>query len=361
VRAFELARYNPDGSLDTSFGTHGLVSAPIGRASALAIQSDGKIVVGGNSAAGALLARYSPDGSLDPAFGDHGVTTTSIGIASGIGSLVLQKNGKIIAGGFANLNGPYLITLARYNQDGSLDASFGNRGVVVSALGTTIGDTLALQSDGKVVVGGTTPTVPYRWRLARYLSDGSLDSSFGSRGTVTTQVVGSSPSFVDALAIQPDGKIVAGGVGADLVDLARYNPSGSLDSTFGTGGTVASSIWLGDDPVPASVAGLALQPGGGGGIIVAANSPVFSVVGQSDFLLMRYLGTPNCLVPNLRGKREAKAKLALLRYGCSVGATRHHFSHGVRKGRVISQYPAPHLVTAPGSKVNLVVSKGKRR
>src|SRR5439155_996244 len=222
------------GDLDPSFGTGGRVLTDFGGgdgARALALQADGRIVVAGSSSAGAFgsdfaLARYNSNGSLDPSFGTGGRVLTDFGGDDEARALALQDDGKIVvAGGFG---GP-CFALARYNPGGTLDTSFGTGGRVLTDFG---GDdeaaALALQADGKIVVAGFSDAGGFALAaLARYNPNGTLDASFGSGGQVLTNFGGA-----QALALQADGRIVvAGGI-----FLARYNQNGNLDPSFGSGG-----------------------------------------------------------------------------------------------------------------------------
>jgi uncharacterized delta-60 repeat protein len=255
---FALARYNPDGSLDNGFGSGGKVTtANSTRATAVAIQPDGKIVVAG----GSLLVRYNTDGSLDPTFGSGGTV-----IHSGFGgfsvSLLLQADGKIIAVGTIFTPGDF--ALVRYNSDGSLDLGFGSGGIVTTDFSGRDDEAYAsaLQSDGKIIAAGrTTATVGEAvgfLALARYNTDGSLDATFGMDGVVTTSFLPNDSSFAETIVIQPDGKIAAGGGNLDVehgLMFARYNSDGSLDPTFGTGGKIR-------DVGGIEIKSLALQPDG---------------------------------------------------------------------------------------------------
>jgi uncharacterized delta-60 repeat protein len=293
---FALARYNSDGSLDASFGTGGKVTTAIGTrgavACAAAIQSDGKIVVAGYSDTGTAdvsadvfaLARYNADdGSLDMSFGTGGmVTTTSFGTRfENATSVVIQTDGKIVAAGRAYP----VLALARYNSNGSLDTSFGTGGKVTTAMGDRFGASgLAIQSDGKIVAAGSSGTgTGYVFALVRYNIDGSLDTGFGIGGKATTDF-GTGLGFLRAVAIQSDGKIVAAGSSYDgtpfAFTLVRYNSDGSLDTHFGTGGTVTTAVGTRVDEIYA----VAIQPDGK---IVAAGS---SDTGTGYvFALARYL------------------------------------------------------------------------
>lgn len=242
---FALARYNTDGSLDTSFGTGGKIITPIGSgtdaAFAVAIQSDGKIVLAGYAHNGAnydfALARYNTDGTLDPAFGTGGKVTTPFGGGNDYAfAMKIQSDGKIVVAGRASNGTDDDFALARYNPNGMLDTGFGAGGKVTTPIGS--GNDyltgLALQTDGKIVVGGVNDGAAQDFALARYNTDGSLDTSFGTGGKVITSI-GNNADLANAVVIQADGKIVAVGDrvnGQREFALARYNSNGSLDSTL---------------------------------------------------------------------------------------------------------------------------------
>jgi uncharacterized delta-60 repeat protein len=288
---FALVRYNPDGSLDTSFGSGGVVTTRLGgvnsEAFGVLLQADGKIVAGGeatnSTGVGSALVRYMPDGSLDGSFGSGGIVLSTQPGENGFNALALQPDGKILGVG---QDAP----LTRYNTDGTLDTSFGGGGV--AAAPTPQASALALQSDGKIVVAGQSYNGSRKvFAFARANPDGSPDAGFGSGGAVTTQI-GSGDAAASAVAVQPDGKIVGAGTsqggngstGQDLFTLARYNPDGSLDSTFGSGGivTTLTSSWMGG-----SAAAAALQPDGK--IDVAGWAMPNGWV-TAEFAVARYLG-----------------------------------------------------------------------
>lgn len=250
---FAIARYNTDGSLDNSFGVGGMVSTVFGtlaaQAFSVAIQSDGKIIVAGNVRSGTdqdfAVARLNTDGSLDSSFGVDGKVTTDFGTTVDVGyAVAIQSDGMIIVGGY----GAYHFALARYNMDGSLDNSFGSAGKVTTALNTG-GDTgysVALQPDGKIVLAGTT-VYPYDFALVRYNMDGSLDTNFGGGGIVSTDF-GTVSDNGASVAIQMDGKILIAGSSGNSPDknfaLARYNSDGTLDSNFGVDGKLTCDFGM---------------------------------------------------------------------------------------------------------------------
>ena len=241
---YTVTRYNSDGSLDTSFGSGGSAATTLDYfASSVLIQADGKIVVSGSDFE---LARYDSNGNLDPSFGVGGKVSTSFD-GQGFG-LVGQPDGKLIVAGNVFTGGHDDFAVARYNIDGSLDTSFGAGGEVSTSFGPTNDEafSVTLQADGKIVVAGASDSSKHL-ALARYNVDGSLDASFGSGGMLTTTVPNGFGEAAKSVKIQPDGKILVAGysfvVGSktDFV-LVRYNSDGSLDSSFGTGGEVATDL-----------------------------------------------------------------------------------------------------------------------
>src|SRR4029450_8077165 len=197
---------------------------------AVAIQSDGKIVaVGSTSGAAFLLARFNADGSLDQAFGTNGSVETTFGDQTAAGrAIVVQADGKIIVGGgsgavsYSELND---FALARYNSDGSLDQSFGSSGKVTThfpGVGNTgsSATSVALQTDGKLAVGGyykKNDRTPHQFALARYNSNGTLDSAFGQAGKVMTRM-GFGDAYSFGIAIQSNGRIVLAGYSSTTQD-----------------------------------------------------------------------------------------------------------------------------------------------
>jgi uncharacterized delta-60 repeat protein len=262
-----VIRYNDDGSLDTSFGTGGFTTAGFG-VWAVALQSDGKIVAAGDNycddgdcVRDFALARFNADGSLDTSFDSDGWLTTRFeGASSVASSLILQPDGKIVAAGYDAEK----LAVARYNADGSLDASFDGDGKFLRPVGLVNWDpetATALQSDGSIIVCGSMSDdgQDFDFALVRLQTDGSLDTSFDADGKLTTDFGGGEDYAFD-VALQPNGKIVAGGFATMATRdfaLARYDPDGSLDTTFDVDGRVTTSF---NDAV--SVGGRVLTPGG---------------------------------------------------------------------------------------------------
>ncbi|HEU4743079.1 MAG TPA: Ig-like domain-containing protein [Meiothermus sp.] len=235
------------GALDTSFGK---VLLPVGPgddyAYAMAVQPDGKIVLAGQTGSDIAVVRLNRDGTPDPSFDRAGKAITDVGGSAVAYAVALQPDGKIVVAGSATVNGSGRdFVLVRYDPDGSLDASFDGDGKVITAFGTDSDQAYALliQPDGKIVAGGESNQggSGVDFALARYNPDGSLDSSFDTDGKVTTAIgLGGKRDSIYGLALQTvqgESRIVAVGGEGDFV-LARYTASGGLDETFGEGGKV---------------------------------------------------------------------------------------------------------------------------
>lgn len=326
-----LVRYNADGTLDNTFGAGGKVAAVIHGVARAALQTDGKLVLGGSMNSGFALARYTSSGSLDSSFGTNGVVVAgeSGNFSLLFGDLAIQQDGKIVVVGTQETGGHnYPSAIARFNPNGTLDEDFhikffddtdfpgslqnypravafqpdgkiimtgdmiskegdsnitlgrittgpdpwldptfgtnGHGSVVTPLAGFRQGNgALAIQTDGKIVLAGTTNTghTPINEDLAlvRYNGNGVLDNTLGGSGMVITDL--GKNEVGNDLALQTDGKIlVAGksysGTASDVL-LVRYNRDGTLDTSFGDGGKVISDLGGSD-----SAAGIALQPDG---------------------------------------------------------------------------------------------------
>ena len=336
-------RYLPNGSLDPTFGNGGIALAqPDFLGGGLTLQSDGKIVVVGNTdlAGGGenfVVTRFNPNGSLDSTFGSGGVVTTAFpgATATEIASAVLQQpDGRILVGGTAQAPGrtsPTLGALARYNPNGSLDSTFGSGGEVLSQPAGTI-RTLGLDAAGDIFVlpahrefsrggqldSGFTPgtiTVSSRGglglgndgvflstgqsvlgeaafinrgdtdaQLQRFNADGSLDATFNNPPfDYGTQEAGRDGAA--AVAVQSNGQIVAVGghfFGTEPSGVARINTNGTLDPGFGNGGTVTTTF-----PGGFGYTAVVIQPDGK---IVAVGGASDPTTGLTNLTLARYLG-----------------------------------------------------------------------
>jgi uncharacterized delta-60 repeat protein len=242
-----------DGDLDPTFGNGGKVVTDFNNStdwlSRIAVQPDGKIVAIGDthpSHKGAL-ARYNPDGTLDATFGNGGKVITVANVRESAAGLLILPGGKIMISGSIDLPSSYdtSFALLRFNSDGSVDSTFGNGGIVTTNVGSDDDQAyaIALQSDGKIVAAGRrgihfNPTEQRKGNvaLARYNPDGSLDATFGNGGTVVNDFGQGLESYAIQLTIQPDGKIVIAGEGSYYFLVARYNSNGTLDTTFGGSG-----------------------------------------------------------------------------------------------------------------------------
>jgi uncharacterized delta-60 repeat protein len=257
-----LVRYSTSGALDTSFGTSGVVTTSIGPgddyAQAVAIQEDGRIVAAGHAHSGSdddfAVVRYTTSGALDTTFGNSGVVTTPIGPSHDRAyDVAIQEDGRIVAAGFAHSGSDWDIALVRYTVSGTLDTTFGSTGVVTTSIGPgdDYGRAVAIQDDGRIVAAGYASNgSDYDFTLVRYTTSGALDTTFGSTGVVTTPTGPGSGRAYD-VAIQEDGGIVAAGEawnGSDSdIAVVRYTLSGALDTTFGNGGVVTTPIGSGSN------------------------------------------------------------------------------------------------------------------
>ncbi len=278
-----------DADLDTTFGSGGKVTTsfggifPVDLGAAVGIQKNGKIVVAGTGNLRFGVVRYNTDGSLDTNFGSGGLVTTLIGnFALGFATAI-QKNGKIVVAG-SSLTGDFNFAVARYNSDGSLDISFNPTGGLPGTRMTDFGGTdqglaVALQNDGKIVMAGISDT---DFAIARYTTDGSLDTSFNPGGslpgTVTTSLSGGTDGAT-AVTVQKDGKIVVAGAASEDFGVARYNIDGSLDLSFNPGGNLPGTVITDFAGGIDSAIAATIQKDGK---IVAAGSA------DSDFAVARY-------------------------------------------------------------------------
>jgi uncharacterized delta-60 repeat protein len=270
---FALERYNPDGTPDAGFGTNGVVQTVVGVGQSfitgLALQSDGKIVAVGYVQCSLqpvvdtafAVTRYNANGSLDTTFGNHGIVLTNVvpvtrNSTSGFPgveratTVAIQGDGKIDVGGFSCPGDPTdssEFTLLRYNANGTLDKTFGSgktAGIVVTPVFGISGDTataLAIQPDGQILLAGYVGvSVGSSMAVARYTSVGKLDSTFGNNGIVSGLAPTGSTAGAAGIIIQNGDPVLVGtsrtGSTYNLV-LARLTSTGRLDTTFGGSNT----------------------------------------------------------------------------------------------------------------------------
>jgi uncharacterized delta-60 repeat protein len=296
-----LARYNANGTLDTTFGSNGKVITSLAGKSlwvdAMTVDSSGRILVAGETdGVTPTLVRYTPNGALDTSFGTGGVLMTNISAINSVVKVVLQPDGKIVLAcdPLDPATNSWEFMTARFNANGTADTTFGSGGEVTTHLGTSdqIGG-VTLQGDGKIVVSGSEgdSTSPLALYLLRYNADGSLDATFGAGGTVAVQAPGGQ-AIADqgsGVVVQADGKIIAGGLFADatgqnvLLAALRVNPDGSVDTGYGNGG------WATVPFASADVRAIALEPDGR--LLLAGYARPTANIRPTDVVLVRFLGS----------------------------------------------------------------------
>ncbi|MEX2139037.1 MAG: putative Ig domain-containing protein [Pirellulales bacterium] len=317
---FGMARYLPNGAIDTSFGGgDGLVETnladsptPHDFVNTIAIQPDGKILLAGgastNSGMAMAIARYNADGSLDSTFGGgDGLVLNYVGVPTIIRSLALAPDGKIVAVTTDDMGGNFFVAdtpfvVSRYSADGTPDPAFGaGTGFVTVRVGDTArARDVAIQPDGKILVAGSTIIDPPTGSneivavLARYNADGTPDTSFGvADGLILERFVELRPGDHDAaqsIIVQSDGKILVAGVNDSKLVVARYNPNGTRDDSFGGGDGIAH---------PGAAAHIngsvdaALQPDGK--LVITTSNSFSSTRNAAGFNLTGLTG--DCVVP----------------------------------------------------------------
>lgn len=314
-------------ALDTSFGIEGKASLAAfgGDRSAMTLQPDGKIVMVGGRFTDFVLARFNADGTLDSSFDADGKVTTDMvaGEQEEALGVAIQADGKIVVVGYTGTpgsGGPANFAIARYNADGSLDSTFGAGGKVVSGV-PGIAHAVAIQPNGRIVVAGDVPRTTGNdfsdFALARYNTNGTLDADFGPGGQFTTDI-GAGTNTARNILLQANGAIVVSGepigtfTGSDHTDVTRYDADGNPDPGFGSGGKVAlSGARVGE--------GLALQSDGK--LVLAgtidASVPPAAAGSVTEFALMRLNanGSPDAAFGTVHtaisGERDAARAVAL--------------------------------------------------
>lgn len=264
-----VLRFNSNGSLDATFDSDGVAIYDGGHgadaARALAIQADNQIVVVGEIASGTDadfgILRFTSAGGLDSAFGTGGFVSKDFGNGDdrAVG-VAIQADGKLVVGGTAFSGAHSSFAVVRYLADGTIDSNFGTAGSVTTAIGT--GDSTAtdvkLQGDERILVAGKSSNgTTSDFALVRYTSVGVLDTTFGTSGKLTTSL-STGDDIANAISIQPDGKILLGGSAGSDFAFARYTTNGVLDTTFNGTGMQIKNISSGND----SVFALTLQTDG---------------------------------------------------------------------------------------------------
>ncbi len=266
ISGFAVARYNANGTLDNTFDGDGVAVAPVpsvGQANAVAIQTDGKILVGGFAAGDFALVRFNTNGSLDTTFDGDGIAILVLADSQSINDIAIQPDGKIIAGGTTGGNpNPIDFMVARFNANGSIDTTFDTDGIFTTSFDTLdLLTSVAIQTDGKIVAGGRAAHFSSSdFSLIRLNTNGALDTSFDTDGKLTTSI--RDFDILNTVMLQPDGKIVATGdtqnSGSNRdVAVIRYNPDGSLDTGFDVDGIAIANIM-----VVAETSAAVIQPDG---------------------------------------------------------------------------------------------------
>lgn len=260
-----IIRLMPDGSMDNSFGTEGFVRVDHAKhtekANAIALQADGRIVITGSESNknyphdyDFATLRLNPDGSVDKSFGYEGWVITDLGTDDEFASVIaIQPNGKILSAGRIDVGGHSDFAMVRYLPDGSLDSLFGNAGIVQT---TFLNDwrtwdeahAIALFPDGKILLGGYADARQL-FGLAKYNPDGTIDSTFGEYGLVTMDWGNLKSGVITTIQITDDGGFLAGGQVSNMefpgkgnIAIVRYQSNGDLDPEFGLNGIAKISI-----------------------------------------------------------------------------------------------------------------------
>jgi len=300
---FALARYNADGTLDSTFGSGGFITTDFGSSAdaayAMAVQSDGKIVLVGQTQSFSTfmdfaIARYNADGSLDGSFGAAHTGKVVVDYGGDFDqatSVAIQSDGKILVTGTATIDFNGEFALLRLSSSGSFDTTFGadHNGMVTTEWSSAYAESagVALQSDGKILLVGYANdygTGDSDAAIARYNPDGSLDSSFGAAHNGQVKVdLGHIDDTARAVALQSDGKILLAGYSNDTAGnsdfaLARLSASGDLDSQFANGGIVLTDFGGLDQA-------FAMVVQSDDSIVLAGQG---EISGQHDFALARY-------------------------------------------------------------------------
>lgn len=300
VRQLWQVRRNVDGSADSGFGSVGVVGTFVNDLSShpmrMAVQSDGKVVIVANLfhpvtiSGPTVIVRYNVNGTLDNSFDGDGVATLSTALDLYPRGLAIQPDGKILVGGGSSGVTPIRFAMARYNSDGSIDNSFDSDGVVHTQIADGAGSRIAdlkLLPDGRILAGGYSNATQNDFALARYNADGSLDTSLDGDGKLLTVVTPGSDTIME-MAIQTDGKfVVTGATGGNDLTVVRYNVDGSLDAAYGDGGIATVDLggveWLSTLALDSSGSAVVAGTASGSTLIArftAEQAPIVSLSGR---------------------------------------------------------------------------------
>ena len=390
-----FARYTASGALDGTFSGDGIETIALSDSAFVtdvALQADRKIVAGITGGWGFRIIRLHSNGELDKSFGSGGIIDTNVGdpaYRDHAGTVAVLPDGKIVVAGKSDWNYPSYfpvpqdIALVRYLPDGQRDPSFGEDGIVVTpGPQAESAAELAVGPDGRILVGGNqgwpSPGPRYpgssRFHLVRYLPSGALDPTFGTGGKATTSFAENDyASSLSSVAIQPDGKVIAGGThtpggfpytSTSRFAVARYSDDGTLDEAFGVHGKRTYQFAAGS----AGARALGIQPSAGrsgADRLVVAGHGYYTEEGYEVLAIGVDLGPPPpppppvvCRVPRVVGLTLNRARARIRSAHCRLGRVRRTRSARPR-GRVISQRPRAGRRLAKGSRVALVVSRGR--
>jgi uncharacterized delta-60 repeat protein len=347
VRRFLVARFNVNGSPDNTFGPsgNGMIMFNVGNrsddsATAVAIGLDGSIVVAGQAGVkrdGTRphdfgVAKLRPNGTLDTSFDGDGTRTIRVKDNSSATDVAIQADGKIVVAG-EDLNSPkflsgfdYDFAIARLNLDGALDRTFAGSGKRIIGLGENeLSPAMAIdytgipginQNFGKIILAGTRTNFDGRneYAIVRLTGEGGLDKTFNRGGKLVHKFPGYKSAFVDALLIQPSGKLVVagnaihGGAADDTpITLARHHTNGAVDTSFGVEGTGAAYIDFGGNDRASGV----IRSGNGGLIVAGTSNGKFALAAlTSNGVLDERFGTAGKVVADF-GLPTSSARMGL--------------------------------------------------
>jgi uncharacterized delta-60 repeat protein len=310
VEQYCAIRFSSNGSLDTSFGTNGLVRTTFATPgnnypSSVVYQSSGRFVLGGRCGSNFCAIRYTENGTaIDTSFGSNGVVTTVVTVTGQSDresfTMTIDVLDRVLLAGTCLVNSRTVFCVSRYSKDGAIDTSFGTSGLVAADLfaGSSYAYGIALQEDHKILLTGKTfNTIAgvnlQDYATVRYTMDGAVDTSFGNNGVVITRIA-NRQSVASVVIAQTDGKIVVAGYCEDFPEsrnrfcLVGYNENGSIDSTFNPSGSGVSKLLLfGQSDKP-----YAMTLGRDGKLMVAGECRYANGSSQTDFCVARYHGSP---------------------------------------------------------------------